>query len=162
MKNKMFIIISLLFLSISIVDAQKIKDFSIEENTSIYFVRPNFLKAPDFTKSTRYEVMDQKYMVSLIDSVKKGTLHEIIDKKIMSQKSKIIVCFDKTGKIIYGYFELNAIDKPGEKLTEEDLRKILGDFMNMKIDMSKIETKFEPDKDLQLGVLFILLKEKKK
>lgn len=160
MKNKMFIIISLLFLSISIVDAQKIKDFSIEENTSIYFVRPNFLKAPDFTKSTRYEVMDQKYMVSLIDSVKKGTLHEIIDKKIMSRKSKIIVCFDKIGKIIYGYFELNAIDKPGEKLTEEDLRKILEGFMNMKIDMSKIETKFEPD--FQLGVLFILLKEKKK
>lgn len=161
MKNKLFIIISLFFLGIFNVDAQK-KDFSIEKSTSIYFVRPNFLKAPDFTKSSRYEVMDQKYMASLIDSIKKDTLHEILDKKILSQKSKIIVCFDKTGKIVYGYFELNDSDKPGEKLTEEDLRKILDRFMNMKIDMSKIETKFDPDKDFQLGVLFILLKEKKK
>lgn len=136
------------------------KDFTIEKRTYIYVVTPNFLNAPDFQKNSRYEIIDQEYFTSLIDSIKTKILKEIVDKKITSPKSRIKICFDKTGKIIYGFFELDCIDKPGEKLTEKHLREIMDAFTNLKIDMSKIETDFDPDKKFQFGILSISLKTK--
>ena len=81
-------------------------------------------------------------MKLLIDSVKNGVSKEIIATKIVSHESKIRLCFDKTGKILYGYFELDNEDIPEGKITFKDLRTILDSYMNLRIDMSRIETNF--------------------
>lgn len=162
MKSKIIILASLLFLGISILEAQEMKDFAIENLSSVYIVKPNFMTTPDFTKSSRVEIKDQKYFASLVDDIRLNKLKNIIDNKINSQRSRIKICLDKDGKIIYAYFELDKTDKPGEKLTEKDLRKIMDAFTCIKLDMSKFETNFEQNKKFELGILFIKLKKKQK
>lgn len=162
MKNIIFIIASLFFLDIALLNAQEMEDFTIKKRTNKYIVEPNYMTAPDFTKSSRVEIKDQKYFSSLVDSIRSNKLKNIIDNKITSSKSIINLCFDKEGKIIYGYLYLDQTDKPGEKLTEKDLRKIMDAFTSIKLDMSKFETNFEQDKKFELGILFIKLKSKQK
>uniref|UniRef100_UPI003FEE8FE1 hypothetical protein n=1 Tax=Butyricimonas faecalis TaxID=2093856 RepID=UPI003FEE8FE1 len=126
MKTKISIVILLFVLGISmVVYAQSKKDFTIEKRKYAYIVKPIYLTSPDFTRSSRYEIMDHKYMQLSIDSVRNGMIKEIIATKIVSHKSKIRLCFDKTGKMLYGYFELDNEDIPEEKITLKDLRTIL-------------------------------------
>ena len=61
---------------------------------------------------------------------------------------------------LYGYFELDNEDIPEEKITLKDLRTILDHYMNLRIDMSKIETNFEPNTNFYFGILAIPLKTK--
>ena len=158
MKTKISTAILLFVLGISMVYAQSKKDFTIEKRKFFYIVKPIYLTSPDFTRSSRYEIMDHNYMKLLIDSVKNGVSKEIIATKIVSHKSKIRLCFDKTGKILYGYFELDNEDIPEEKITLKDLRTILDSYMDLRIDMSKIETNFGPNTKFNFGVLTIPLK----
>lgn len=161
MKTKISIVILLFVLGISMIHAQSKKDFTIEKRKYVYVVKPIYLTSPDFTRSSRYEIIDHKYMELLIDSVKNGVSKEIIATKIVSHKSKIRLCFDKTGKMLYGYFELDNEDIPEEKITLKDLRTILDSYMNLRIDMSKIEINFEPNTDFNFGIIAIPLKTKK-
>ena len=138
MKTKISTAILLFVLGISMVYAQSKKDFTIEKRKYVYIVKPIYLTSPDFTRSSRYEIMDHT--------------------KIVSHKSKIRLCFDKTGKILYGYFELDNEDIPEEKITLKDLRTILDSYMDLRIDMSKIETNFGPNTKFNFGVLTIPLK----
>ncbi len=158
MKNRIFIIVSLLFLGVSFLEAQEMKDFTIDDRTTIYFVKPKFMKAPDFTKNSRI-MIDPEYLASLAGRIR-SNFKKVIDNEINSSNSMIRICFDKTGKIIYAYFQLDPADKPGEKLSEKDLRKIMDAFTSVKLDMSKIETDFGQDKEFQLGILLIRLKRK--
>lgn len=158
MKTKILTAILLFVLGISMVYAQSKKDFTIEKRKYFYIVTPTYLTSPDFTRSSRYEIMDQKYMKRLIDSVKNGVSKEIIATKIASHKSKIKLCFDKTGKILYGYFELDNEDIPEGKITLKDLRTILDSYMNLRIDMSRIETNFGSNTKFNFGILSIPLK----
>ncbi len=79
----------------------------------------------------------------------------------IEHKSKIRLCFDKTGKMLYGYFELDNEDIPEEKITLKDLRTILDSYMNLRIDMSKIEINFKINTNFNFGILTIHLKMKK-
>ncbi len=160
MRNRIFIIVSLLFLCVSFLEAQEMEDFTIDDQSTIYFVKPKFMKAPDFTKSSQF-IIDPKYIASLAGRIL-SKFEKVIDNEINSSNSMIRICFDKTGKIIYAYFILDPADKPGEKLSEKDLRKIMDAFTSVKLDMSKIETDFGQDKEFQLGILFFKLKKKKK
>ncbi len=161
MKTKISIVILLFVLGISMVYAQSKKDFTIKKRKYAYVVKPIYLTSPDFTRSSRYEIMDHNYMKLLIDSVKNGVSKEIIATKIVSHKSKIRLCFDKTGKMLYGYFELDNEDIPEEKITLKDLRTILDSYMNLRIDMSKIEINFKINTNFNFGILTIHLKMKK-
>lgn len=161
MKTKISIVILLFVLGISmVVYAQSKKDFTIEKRKYAYIVKPIYLTSPDFTRSSRYEIMDHKYMQLSIDSVRNGMIKEIIATKIISHKSKIRLCFDKTGEMLYGYFELDNEDIPEEKITLKDLRTILDHYMNLRIDMSKIEINFGPNTNFNFGILAIPLKTK--
>ena len=82
MKNRIFIIVSLLFLGVSFLEAQEMKDFTIDDRTTIYFVKPKFMKAPDFTKNSRI-MIDPEYLASLAGRIR-SNFKKVIDNEINS------------------------------------------------------------------------------